>query len=93
LSRYCTIRIAEPRPFGLTRFVAITRAIVAASFVKSPAGGKVEAVSARIFQRRVMRGYDCMRRAGLVRTWTAPRRLAVNSRPQPSVSTQSRGTR
>jgi hypothetical protein len=35
------MRIAEPTPLGLTDFRAMTRAIVAASFVKSPAGRRV----------------------------------------------------
>src|SRR4029453_13456193 len=35
LMKYWTIRIAEPSPFGLTFLVAITRAIVAASFANN----------------------------------------------------------
>jgi hypothetical protein len=37
--------MAEPSPPGLTFFVAMTRAIVSASFVKRPSGGCVESVS------------------------------------------------
>jgi len=41
------IRIADPVPFGLTRRDAMTRAIVAASFVNSPSGGRVDTVFTR----------------------------------------------
>jgi hypothetical protein len=34
-----TIGTAEPIPFGLTFFDAMTRAIVRASFLNNPAGG------------------------------------------------------
>ena len=36
------MRIPEPIPFGLTFLVAMTRAMVSASFAKIPSGGKVE---------------------------------------------------
>jgi hypothetical protein len=49
----CTMRMAEPMPFGLTPALAITRAIVSASFLKRPAGGKVETVFTRADQRRL----------------------------------------
>jgi hypothetical protein len=52
LMKNCTMRMPEPMPFGLTRFVAITRAIVSASFAKRPAGGKVETVFTSRTQRR-----------------------------------------
>ncbi len=44
LIKNCTMRIAEPSPFGLTFLVAITRAIVSASLVYKPSGGYVETV-------------------------------------------------
>jgi len=42
--KYVSIRMPEPGPFGETFFDASVRAIVAASFVKRPAGGWVESV-------------------------------------------------
>lgn len=44
LIKYVTIRIAEPIPLGLTSFLARTRAIVCASLVNRPSGGKVDTV-------------------------------------------------
>jgi len=52
LMKNCTIRIAEPSPFGLTFLVAITRAIVSASFLYKPSGGYVETVLTLPLQRR-----------------------------------------
>jgi hypothetical protein len=44
LMKNCTMRMAEPMPFGLTSLLAMTRAMVSASFVKMPSGGYVEMV-------------------------------------------------
>jgi hypothetical protein len=38
------MRMPEPMPLGLTRGLAMIRAMVRASLVKSPSGGKVETV-------------------------------------------------
>jgi hypothetical protein len=38
------MRIPDPIPFGLTFLLAMTLAIVSASFVYRPAGGKVDTV-------------------------------------------------
>src|SRR5688500_13944151 len=46
------MRMAEPRPFGLTFFVAITRAMVSASLVYKSSGGKVETVETLELHRR-----------------------------------------
>jgi hypothetical protein len=48
----------EPGPFGETFFEASDRAMVAASLVKSPSGGKVEAVLSRATQRRLEGRFD-----------------------------------
>jgi hypothetical protein len=47
LMKNWTMRIPEAMPFGLTRFVAITRAIVSASLVNVPSGGNVDTVVTR----------------------------------------------
>lgn len=39
LMKNSTMRIADPMPLGETRLLAMTRAMVAASRVKIPAGG------------------------------------------------------
>ena len=44
LMKYCIMRMPEPMPLGLTFLLDITLAIVAASLVKVPSGGKVETV-------------------------------------------------
>ena len=46
------MRMPEPGPFGDTRREASVRAIVGASFVKSPSGGRVDAVVTDADQRR-----------------------------------------
>ncbi len=50
-----SIRMPDAGPFGDTRFEASTRAIVAASFVKSPAGGLVDVVFTEALHRRFLR--------------------------------------
>jgi len=52
LMKYWIMLIPEPIPFGLTRRLPSDRAIVFASFVKTPAGGNVETVFTRRTQRR-----------------------------------------
>jgi hypothetical protein len=44
LMKYWTMRIPDPIPLGLTFLLAITRAMVLASFVNREVGGKVETV-------------------------------------------------
>ena len=100
------MRMPEPIPFGLTFFVAITRAIVAASRSNRPGGGKVDTV----FTFRIQRGSEPLAwlrgksPALACRVPAAPRRRSGPAlRPrelsstgvngQPSGSTQSRGTR
>ena len=49
------MRRPEPGPLGLTRLLAMVRAIVRASLVKRPGGGRVETVLTLDDQRRVGR--------------------------------------
>jgi len=51
LMKYWSIRMPEPIPLGLTLRLAMMRAIAAASFVKVPGGGKVDAVLTRLTHR------------------------------------------
>src|SRR5207245_2639630 len=44
LMKYWIMRMPEPMPWGLTFLLAIMRAMVLASLVKVPSGGKVETV-------------------------------------------------
>ena len=55
------MRIPDAIPFGLTRRVAIVRAIVRASLVNKPAGGNVETVLTLLTQRLLLRAGGFLR--------------------------------
>lgn len=57
LMKYVSIRMPEPGPLGETFFEARERAMVAASLVKSPCGGKVETVLTLATQRLLAEGF------------------------------------